>query len=103
MTHFLLTDSLVLNTNAWGIPEPQGGIEIDPQQLDVIFIPLLAFDIKGNRLGYGKGFYDRFLSNCKPQALKIGLSLFEAESSIPQEKTDVMLTHCVTPDKTYTF
>ena len=103
LSHYLLTDNLVLKTNTWGIPEPQGGIEIKPEQLDVIFIPLLAFDLNGNRLGYGKGFYDRFLAQCKPEALKIGLSLFEAEKSIPHTETDVKLTHCISPFKTYTF
>ena len=103
MTHYLLTDSTLLKTNAWGIPEPQNGIQIQPEQLDVVFIPLLAFDKKGNRLGYGKGFYDRFLKNCKPSCLKIGLSFFEAEEELPTNIDDIALTHCITPDKIYTF
>jgi 5-formyltetrahydrofolate cyclo-ligase len=48
----------------------------------VVFVPLLAFDKKGNRVGYGKGFYDAFLSKCKPETIKIGLSFFEAEETI---------------------
>jgi len=46
----------------YGIPEPIDGIEIDNYKIDVVFIPLLAYDTKGNRIGYGKGFYDRFLA-----------------------------------------
>lgn len=103
MRHFLLTDNTLIKVNTWGIPEPQGGITIEPSQLDVVFVPLLAFDTKGNRLGYGKGFYDRFLSACKPDCLKIGLSFFEAETKLPVAHNDVKLTHCVTPNKTYRF
>lgn len=65
MINFLLTDQTLIKKNKWNIPEPQDGIEIDPKKLDVIFIPLLAFDEKGHRVGYGKGFYDRFLAQCK--------------------------------------
>mgnify|MGYP001474072400 FL=1 len=103
MTHYLLTDNLVIKPNAWGIPEPQNGLEIKAQQLDVIFIPLLACDLNGNRLGYGKGFYDRFLANCKPGALKIGLNYFEPEISLPHNTEDIPLTHCITPQNTYCF
>ena len=103
MKHYLLTDNLIIKPNKWGIPEPQNGLEIKAQQLDVIFIPLLACDQNGNRLGYGKGFYDRFLSSCKPQTLKIGLNFFEPEVSLPHNHEDIPLTHCITPLKTYCF
>lgn len=104
MQHFLLTDTTVIKKNKWNIPEPEGGIEIDVDKIDVVFVPLLAFDSKGNRIGYGKGFYDRFLQQCKPETIKIGLSFFEAEDvPIPQESTDVMLNYGITPEKVYLF
>lgn len=103
MQHFLLTDNTTLKINSWGIPEPQNGFEVQPQQIDVVFIPLLAFDKQGNRLGYGKGFYDRFLASCKTDCLKIGLSFFEAEDALEFSAYDIPLTHCVTPNKTYRF
>ncbi len=56
MTHFLLTDSSTLKKNVINIPEPLDGIEIDNSKIDVVFIPLLAFDKHGNRVGYGQGF-----------------------------------------------
>ena len=65
MENFLLTDSTVLRKNKWNIPEPEDGIPIPEEKIDVVFIPLLAFDLQGNRVGYGKGFYDTFLSKCK--------------------------------------
>ena len=103
MSHFLLTDNTTLRKNQYNIPEPIDGIAILPPQIDVIFIPLLAFDIKGNRVGYGKGFYDRFLSECKPKTLKIGLSFFDPEEDIEVEKNDIRLDYCVTPQKNYRF
>lgn len=104
MKHFLLTDNTVLRVNSYGIPEPQDGIQIQESQLDVVFVPLLAFDTKGNRVGYGKGFYDRFLQQCKPEVLKVGLSFFEAEEEIDDvSDLDIALDYCVTPSKTYAF
>ena len=104
MTHFLLTDSTLIKKNDYNIPEPIDGIEISNDKIEVVFIPLLAFDTKGNRVGYGKGFYDRFLTNCKPEAMKIGLSFFDPEDEISDVfESDVRLDYCVTPNKNYTF
>lgn len=104
MTHYLLTDNTTLRKNRYNIPEPIDGIEIQPSQIEVVFIPLLAFDTFGNRIGYGKGFYDRFLANCKPETLKIGLSFFDAESeAIEHTENDIKLDYCVTPDQVIRF
>ena len=104
LSHYLLTNTTKFNINAWNIPEPVDGTEIKPQQIDVVFIPLLAFDLIGNRVGYGKGFYDKFLGNCEKDVIKIGLSLFEAEDIIEDiDEFDVPLDYCVTPKKTYSF
>ena len=104
LSHFLLTENTKLRTNSYDIPEPVDGLEVPENKLDVIFIPLLAFDKKGNRVGYGKGFYDRFLAKCRPDVLKIGLSLFGAVAEISDATNDDMrLDYCVTPDKIYSF
>jgi len=104
MTHYLLTDSTRLALNEYGIPEPQNGIEVAVDQIDVVFVPLLAFDLAGNRVGYGKGFYDRFLSKCRPETIKIGLSFYAAEPFCSDVfESDVKLDYCVTPERTYTF
>jgi 5-formyltetrahydrofolate cyclo-ligase len=98
MTHYLLTDNTTIKKNSYNIPEPVDGIEIKPSQLEVVFIPLLAFDKVGHRIGYGKGFYDRFLANCKPETLKIGLSFYEVENEVFEaSEDDVGLDYCVTP------
>ncbi|WP_010182010.1 5-formyltetrahydrofolate cyclo-ligase [Aquimarina agarilytica] len=103
LSHFLLTDQTILSVNKWGIPEPNDGIPIPDNKIDVVFVPLLAFDTQGNRVGYGKGFYDRFLASSKPK-LCVGLSFFEAETKINDvDIRDVPLDYCTLPDKTYNF
>ena len=104
MTHFLLTDNTKIKKNEYNIPEPVDGIEVSTKKIDVVFVPLLAFDKSGHRVGYGKGFYDRFLKACKPETIKIGLSFFEAEEKIEDVfENDVKLDYCVTPNKVYEF
>jgi 5-formyltetrahydrofolate cyclo-ligase len=104
MSHYLLTDSTKIKKNKWNIPEPIDGISITPEQVDVVFIPLLAFDTLGNRVGYGKGFYDKFLATCRPETIKIGLSFFEGtEGIIDVFENDISLDYCVTPKSIYTF
>lgn len=99
MTHYLLTDNTKLKVNDHGIPEPVDGLEVPAHKIDVIFVPLLAYDKKGNRVGYGKGFYDQFLSECKPDVIKIGLSYFDPEETISDVfEKDVKLDFCVTPE-----
>lgn len=104
MEHFLLTDSTKLVVNSVGIPEPDGGIAIDPSTIQVVFMPLLAYDFKGNRIGYGKGFYDRFLTQCAPETVKVGISFMEPEVQIlPTTETDIPMNYCISPKKIHTF
>ena len=105
LLNYLLTDSTIIKNNKWGIPEPVDGLEIAPHKIDVVFIPLLAFDIYGNRAGYGKGFYDNFLKQCHLDIIKIGLSLFEPEDKVITDirKEDIALNYCVAPTAIYTF
>ncbi|OAD90404.1 5-formyltetrahydrofolate cyclo-ligase [Aequorivita soesokkakensis] len=103
MKHFLLQENTVLKTSEYGIPEPVSGLEISPEMIDVIFVPLLAFDQKGHRVGYGKGFYDRFLEKCGSNAVFVGLSFFEPEPEIDFEPRDIPLNFCITPKKIMAF
>jgi 5-formyltetrahydrofolate cyclo-ligase len=104
MTHYLLTDNTKIKKNEYNIPEPINGLEVPDNKIDVVFVPLLAYDLKGNRVGYGKGFYDKFLSKCNPNTIKIGLSFFEAEQQIEDIfKNDIRLNYCVTSEKIYEF
>lgn len=104
MTHFLLTDNTKIRKNEYNIPEPVEGLEVPSHKIEVVFVPLLAFDKTGHRAGYGKGFYDKFLSECKPETIKIGLSFFEAEDLIADVfESDIKLDYCVTPNSVYEF
>lgn len=104
MTHFLLTDNTKIKKNEYNIPEPLEGLEVPTHKIEVVFVPLLAFDKTGHRAGYGKGFYDKFLFECKPETIKIGLSFFEAEEIIEDVfENDVKLDYCVTPNEVYKF
>jgi 5-formyltetrahydrofolate cyclo-ligase len=104
MTHFLLTDNTIIKKNKYNIPEPVDGIEVPTNKIDVVFVPLLAFDKKGHRVGYGKGFYDDFLMQCRVDTVKIGLSFFEPEELITDIfEGDVKLDFCITPDIVYPF
>ena len=96
LSHFLLTDQTKLTVNEWGIPEPDdNSIPISGSSIEVVFVPLLAYDKKGARVGYGKGFYDRFLSGTKPKQI-IGLSFFKPEEDfIETDAHDVSLDVCV--------
>ena len=104
MQHFLLTDNTKIKVNSWGIPEPENGLMVPVEMIDVVFVPVLAYDFQGNRVGYGKGFYDRFLASCRPDVLKIGLSFFEPASEIIiSNNDDVKLDLVVTNQSVYWF
>ena len=105
LSHFLLTPTTLLTENAWGIPEPAPTAHpLRPVDFDIVLVPLLAFDQRGHRVGYGKGFYDRFLAECRPDCLKIGLSLVEPIACIDDvELTDIRLDMCIAPTKIWFF
>ena len=103
LTHYLLTDATKLKLNRWDVLEPINGIELKPKSIQVVFVPLLAYDRYGDRVGYGKGYYDKFLSKCGEECLKIGLSFFNPEKKILTSPNDIRLNFCVTPKKIYNF
>jgi 5-formyltetrahydrofolate cyclo-ligase len=104
LTHFLLTDNTVIKKNAYNIPEPVDGIEVPSNKIDVVFVPLLVYNTQGNRIGYGKGFYDRFLAECKDDVIKIGLSFFPPETTdFEIDSNDIPLNFCVTPEQVFEF
>lgn len=104
MYHYVWNEDSLIRENKWGIPEPLGGIRVAEKELDLIFVPLLVIDRQGQRVGYGKGYYDRFLAKCRPDALKIGVSLFEPVDQIADPSpTDIPLNGCITPQGTFWF
>ena len=104
MTNYLLTDNTKFQKNEYNIYEPVDGIEVPNAKIDVVFVPLLAYDKLGNRVGYGKGFYDTFLSKCREDVIKIGLSFFEPEDVIEDvSPNDIRLDYCITSTTNYSF
>lgn len=90
--------------NSWGIREPADSVLIEPSEMDIVLVPLLCFDKGGHRVGYGKGFYDRFLARCRSDCLKIGLSCFPPTRQIDGiSGHDVGLDRCITPDSVTIF
>ena len=90
--------------NQLGIREPISSNQKDASLLEVIFVPLLIFDKLGHRVGYGGGYYDKFLENIKEDVLKIGLSLFDPIDEIQDiEKHDISMDYIITPKRVYDF
>lgn len=93
-----------LQKNKWGIPEPKQGLPTDPEKIDMVLVPMLIFDKQGNRIGYGKGFYDKFLRTCRKDCKRVGISLFEPIERIDDlNDLDVPVQYCVTPSTYYSY
>ncbi|MDR2122385.1 MAG: 5-formyltetrahydrofolate cyclo-ligase [Flavobacteriaceae bacterium] len=98
LLHYEFTPQTQLKENSWGIPEPTDPENVTIKNIDCVFVPLLAYDVSGNRTGYGKGYYDRFLADF-PDCKKIGLSFFNPVVQIEDIATwDVPLDYIITPD-----
>lgn len=104
LTPHLFDKQKKVEISDYGIPEPLGGEIVSPSKINYVIVPLLAFDNHGNRLGYGKGFYDVFLSECKEGTCFIGVNHFDDPIQIYDIKEhDVSLHYVVTPEKIYKF
>ena len=106
LKHYELTPTTPLHLNRWGIPEPGAAAEVPPTAFDAVLVPLLAVDAAGQRVGYGGGFYDRFLAQCRPGTQLIGLNVQAEEPSgrlADVQPTDVPLTACLTPGGVWRF
>lgn len=90
LNHYLLNEQCRIELNNWGIPEPISGEIADINSIDLVFVPLVVADKYGNRIGYGKGYYDRFLA--RTDVFKVGLSMQTLLDEIPFiEETDAAL------------
>jgi len=94
----------IFEANEYNIPEPLDTEIADPGSIDLVIVPMLAVDMKGNRVGYGKGFFDRYLKECRDDCIKVGFSYFEPVDSIDDaNEFDVPLDFCITPQRAYVF
>ncbi|MDP4262123.1 MAG: 5-formyltetrahydrofolate cyclo-ligase [Bacteroidota bacterium] len=86
------------------IYEPEEGEPVPAAGIDMVFVPLLAFDRDGYRIGYGKGFYDKYLAGCRDDCLKAGFCYFDPIDLIDdRHEFDVPLDLCITPQNVYVF
>ena len=104
MKHWAVSPESLWQTNRYGIPEPIKGTPVPPSAIDLVFVPLLGYDVKGQRVGYGHGFYDRFLTKCAQHAVFIGLSYFPpGPKIIDSEPTDIRLNYCIHSEGIFRF
>ena len=102
LTHYEPTAETPLHLTRWGIPEPEAvaAAQVPAAAFDAVLVPLLAVDRAGHRVGYGAGYYDRFLAQCRPGTPFIGLNVLDEpllESIADVLPTDVPLTACLAP------
>ena len=104
LNHYLYESNILIQKNNLGIPEPLSGLKVKINLIEVVFVPLIIVDKLGNRVGYGKGYYDRFLKNCRDDVIKIGVSLFEPVKSISDiTRNDVALNYAITSNGIFNF
>lgn len=104
MIHYQYDTELRLLKNKFDIPEPIGGTVCHLSKVQWILVPLLAADRLGNRLGYGKGFYDRLLGDTQHKITKVGLSVGPLFDLFPfAEAHDIRLDYCITPFETIKY
>lgn len=104
LSHYLLTESTQLETSLWGVQEPvEASIPVSVDQIDLVIAPVIIFDKQGHRIGYGKGYYDRFLAKCSAGTPKIGLCYFDPVERIDAEPTDVSMDAVMTPEGVWEF
>jgi 5-formyltetrahydrofolate cyclo-ligase len=103
MEHIVYEGLHQVRESQLGIPEPVNGTPADIARLNLVVCPLVCADVNGHRLGYGKGYYDRFLSRLPAGCLKVGLSYFEPLPALPVDEWDVAIDLLVTPKEAYDF
>jgi 5-formyltetrahydrofolate cyclo-ligase len=102
MYHYHFDNDVKLVNNRMGIPEPQAGNSCGLEHIQGVLVPLVAMDKQGNRIGYGKGFYDRLLAEMDPSVKKIGLILSEPFDNLPfSEPHDVRMDYAISPYQIY--
>ena len=104
LIHLEIDQNTKFNTNKFGIREPISKVKFDTSLIEIIIVPLLVFDKSGHRVGYGGGYYDRFMNDIKNDVIKVGLSLFDPVDKISDiNEKDIPLNFVVTPSRTYKF
>lgn len=99
----IFTDT-VFETSNWGISEPVSNEDSGETFFHYVITPLLYCDTRGNRVGYGKGFYDGFFESVSDEVKKIGVNYFNPDENIDDVwENDILLDYLVTPADVLSF
>lgn len=99
-----ISEDTAYHTNSWGISEPVSDNDSGEVNFDYVITPLLYCDARGNRVGYGKGFYDGFFAGLSGKAKKIGVNYFNPDDTIDDAwEFDIPLDYLVTPTAILSF
>lgn len=91
-----------LSPGTFGILEPAGEKGISPEEIDLVVVPGVAFDKRGNRMGYGAGYYDSFLPKLRPEVKKVAVAFeMQVTDSLPAEEHDVKMDLIITENTIY--
>lgn len=95
--HFYPYDPERMGDGSFGILEPQQGEAADPKTIDLIIVPGVAFTLRGDRMGRGKGFYDKYLVQLRSEAVKVGVCYaHQVVAELPTEEHDIAMDCIVT-------
>mgnify|MGYP000276822072 CR=1 FL=1 len=99
-----IDENTVYKPGKFGVLEPDAPNPVNPSTIDLVFVPLLVADTEGYRVGYGKGYYDRFLATCNLGVISMGFSYFDPIEQIADtDQFDVPLHYLITPSRIYEF
>lgn len=96
LKHYEINSLQELQENKLGVPEPMSGKEVSFDEIDLVVVPMVAGDRKKNRLGYGAGYYDRFLEKCTAPSIGILYTNQLYEGILPIEEFDIPLDILIT-------
>jgi len=98
MKHVKITQETTFLENAWGIPEPKDGISYPVDKIDCVLVPMVVGSKSGHRIGYGKGYYDRFLQKCSSETLFVGITLGPLlDGNLYSDHYDIPMDVMITP------
>ncbi len=102
---FVLIESTAdLVPGAFGVKEPKGCNLVPVEKIDLVVVPGVAFDQRGHRLGYGRGYYDRALARCRRQCMKVGFAYdSQLVEELPAAHYDETLSVLITESQTLNF
>lgn len=105
LKHIQVDENSQFELSNYGIPEPSKGRVVSAEHIDIVVVPLLAVDRRGYRVGYGKGYYDRFLKKCSPRTQFIGISHFDEliDEIEDVHSKDIRLHAVITPNTIHRF